>query len=73
VGSVSHGWHQGEKDAQNYLGPSPAWFGMDLGVVPHGRGRYVLSGLRVLENLGSDPVADKILLNLIAWTSTAAQ
>ncbi|TWU30859.1 glycoside hydrolase family 2 protein [Novipirellula artificiosorum] len=69
VGSVSHGWFQGNSDAQNYLGPSPAWYGMDMGVVSRGRGRYVLSSLRLLENLGTDPVADKILFNLIDWTT----
>jgi len=69
VGSVSHGWHQGDKDAQNYLGPSPAWCGMDMGTVTHGRGRYVLSALRIVENLGTDPVADKILFNLIDWVT----
>jgi hypothetical protein len=69
VGAVSHGWHQGEKDLQNYLGPSPAWYGMDMGVVPHGRGRYVLSAMRIVENLGTDPVADRILFNLIEWTT----
>jgi hypothetical protein len=44
--------------------------------MPHGQGRYVLSGLRVLENLGSDPVADKILFNLfnlINWTTEQAK
>jgi hypothetical protein len=71
VGSVSHGWFQGEKDKQNYLGPSPAWWGMDMGVVRHGQGRYVLSALRIVENLGKDPVADKILFNLIKWTSAS--
>ena len=69
VASVSHDWHQGEKDAQNYLGPDAAWCGMDLGVVGHGQGRYVLSTMRIVENLGSDPVADKILFNLIEWTA----
>jgi hypothetical protein len=38
---------------------------MDLGVVPHGNGRYVLNTLRLLDNLGKEPVADKILFNLI--------
>lgn len=61
VGAVSHGWFQGEKDKQNYLGPSPAWWGMDMGVVTHGKGRYVLSALRIVENLGTDPVADNSL------------
>ncbi|HJN07737.1 MAG: glycoside hydrolase family 2 TIM barrel-domain containing protein [Pirellulaceae bacterium] len=69
VGSVSHGWYQGDKDSQHYQGPSAAWYGMDIGVVPSGSGRYVLSALRIVENLGKDPVADKILFNLIEWTT----
>ena len=69
VGSVSHGWFQGDSDAQNYLGPSPAWCGMDLGSVRQGQGRYILSGLRIVEYLGSDPVADKLLYNMIEWTT----
>jgi hypothetical protein len=72
VAAVSHGWFGGEKDKQNYLGPAPAWCGMDLGVVPQGQGRYVLSAMRIVEHLGSDPVADKILFNLIDWTSEQA-
>jgi beta-galactosidase len=68
VGSISHGWYNGDDNRQNYLGPSPAWYGMDLGVVPQGEGRYVLSALRIVDNLGKDPVADKILFNLIKWT-----
>lgn len=69
VASVSHGWFRNRHDQRNYLGPEPAWCGTDLGVVPHGQGRYVLSGLRVLEHLGSDPVADKILFNMIQWAT----
>jgi hypothetical protein len=29
----------------------------------------ILSMLRIVENLGRDPVADKILFNLIEWTA----
>jgi beta-galactosidase len=69
VGSVSYGFHaQPDTDKQCYKGPEPAFYGMDMGVVPHGKGRYVLNTLRLLENLGTDPVADKILFNLIEWT-----
>ena len=42
---------------------------MDMGVVGHGAGRYVLNTLRLVENLGTDPVADKILFNLIHWAA----
>jgi hypothetical protein len=69
VASVSHGWYQDRIELRNYLGPEPAWCGTDLGVVSHGRGRYLLSAIRILENLGSDPVADKLLLNMIEWTT----
>ena len=69
VGSVSHSWFQGDSDMQNYHGPSLAWCGMDMGVVTHGQGRYVLSTLRIVENLGTDPVAEKLLFNLIEWTT----
>jgi hypothetical protein len=70
VGSVSYGFYaKPNTDKQCYKGPEPAFYGMDMGVVPQGKGRYVLNTLRLLENLGSDPVADRILLNLIAWTA----
>ena len=69
VGAISHGFYQDNLDAENYLGPEPAWYGMELGVVPRGKGRYILSALRIIPNLGQDPVADKILYNLIDWTS----
>jgi hypothetical protein len=70
VGSVSYGFYAGDKThLQSYVGPEPAFYGMDMGVVPHGNGRYVLNTLRLVENLGKDPVADKILLNMIRWTA----
>lgn len=70
VGSVSYGFYGGpDQHKQCYKGPEPAFYGMDMGVVPHGKGRYVLNTLRLVENLGKDPVADKILFNLINWTA----
>jgi beta-galactosidase len=69
VGSVSYGFYAApDTDKQSYMGPEPAFYGMDMGVVPHGEGRYILNTLRLLENLGTDPVADKILFNLIEWS-----
>ena len=70
VSSVSHNYYQDQTQDQHYMGPQDAWVGMDLGVVSSGSGRYVLSTLRLLENLGKDPVADKIVSNLIQWVST---
>ena len=71
VGSVSYGFHADDTENQNYLGPEPAWYGMDMGIVPHGKGRYILSTLRLIENLGSDPVADRILYNLVRFAAKA--
>jgi len=66
VGSVSYGFYAApDTDKQCYKGPEPAFYGMDMGIVPHGEGRYVVNTLRLIENLGKDPVADKLLLNLI--------
>ena len=45
------------------------WWGADVASVPVGRGRCIVSQLRLVENLGTDPVADRILYNLIAFAS----
>ncbi len=44
-------------------------WGADLAVIPYGKGKVVLSELHLVENLGKDPVAEKILLNLMEFTS----
>lgn len=51
----------------NYLGPGNAWWGSDMVSVPYKRGRLILSTLLIQENLEVDPVAEKILHNLIGW------
>ena len=53
----------------HYSGPGESWWGADLAIVPKGQGRIVVSQLRIMENLGKDPVADKILYNLNDWTT----
>ncbi|MEM6765093.1 MAG: sugar-binding domain-containing protein [Bacteroidota bacterium] len=69
VASVSHDWYFKNPVTRNYRGPEPAWYGVDLGTVAYGEGQYVLSALRIVKNLGKDPVADKLMLNMINWTS----
>jgi hypothetical protein len=39
-----------------------------MAIVPLGKGRCIASQLRLLENLGKDPVADRLLLNMIRFT-----
>ena len=58
-----------ELSKRHYYGPGDTWWGSDMAVVSYGKGRCVLSQLRLLDNLGSDPMADKILFNLINWTT----
>lgn len=40
---------------------------------PLGQGRCIVSQLRLLANPGKDPVADKILFNLIDFASASAK
>ncbi len=52
---------------RHYYGPGDVWWGADLAVVPFGRGRFIASQLRLVENIDRDPAADKILCNLIRF------
>ena len=53
---------------RSYLGIKEAWWGSDLTRVPYGSGAIVLSTLDVVSNLGTDPVADIIMKNMIVNT-----
>jgi hypothetical protein len=68
VASIGYAWFS-EEHKLHYSGPGESWWGADLAVVPYGKGRYVVSQLRLVGNLGKDPVADKILFNLLKWTA----
>jgi len=56
---------------RHYYGPGDVWWGADVAAAPFGKGRCIVSQLRLVENLGKDPIADKILFNLIEWTTTS--
>lgn len=64
VASIGFKWFS-EDHKLHYSGPGQSWWGVDLAIVPHGKGRIVVSQLRIVENLGKDPVADKLLRNMI--------
>ena len=51
--------------AGNYMTGETAWWGNNILVRRFGAGRLVFTHLRVLENLGRDPVADRLLVNLV--------
>lgn len=46
--------------------------GLMVAVYRLGAGRFVLNSLRIRECLGSDPVADRLLVNLLRWASPEA-
>ena len=52
---------------RNYIGSGEVWSGSDLSIVKHGKGKMVLSTLKLLENLNYDPVSDIILFNMINY------
>ena len=70
AGSIAYDWFPDYDLAKrHYYGPGDAWWGGDVVLVPVGHGRCILSQLRLLENLGRDPAADKILYNLIEFAA----
>ena len=69
VGTVGFDWHPTSLLQRHYYGPGDVWWGADMTSVPHGQGEMIISQLRIVENLGKDPVADKILYNLVRYTA----
>lgn len=68
VASIGFDWFS-EGHKMHYSGPGESWWGSDMAVVPFGNGRFVVSQLRLVGNLGEDPVADKILFNMIKFAT----
>jgi hypothetical protein len=54
-------------ERRHYYGPGDVWWGSDMAITPVGKGQCILSQFRLLDNLGTDPVADLILFNMIKW------
>jgi hypothetical protein len=70
VGAIGFDWFPDyDRSKRHYYGPGDTWWGSDMAIAPLGRGRCIVSQLRLVENLGNDPVADTILFNLIEWVS----
>lgn len=67
--AMGYDWYPNlDLSRRHYYGPGDTWWGADMAIVPFGKGRCIVSQLRLVENLGKDPVADKILYNLIEST-----
>ncbi|MHB8899981.1 MAG: glycoside hydrolase family 2 protein [Thermoguttaceae bacterium] len=66
---IAYDWYPNyDLSRRHYYGPGDTWWGADMAIVPLGKGRCIVSQLRLVENLGKDPVADKLLYNLIEST-----
>ena len=50
----------------SYRGSRGFWYGADLALIPHGDGTIVMSTFLIVENLGRDPAADRLLHNLVS-------
>ena len=66
VGTIAFDWFSREHQLQ-YSGPGSSWWGSELIILPYGQGQLIVSQLRLLENLGIDPVADQILKNMLTF------
>ncbi|MEM7370239.1 MAG: sugar-binding domain-containing protein [Bacteroidota bacterium] len=67
VGVIGFDWFSREHK-MHYSGPGASWWGADVANISLGEGRCIVSQLRIVENLGKDPVADKILRNMIRFS-----
>ena len=56
-----------DKMKRHYAGPGDVWWAADVLLAPMGKGKMLLSTLKLIENLGRDPVADKVLFNMIKF------
>jgi len=71
AGSIGFDWFPDyDLSKRHYYGPGDVWWGADVAVVPVGKGRCIVSQLRLIGNLGKDPVADRLLFNMIRYATT---
>jgi hypothetical protein len=54
---------------RNYNGTGEVWWSADVLEASIGNGKMLLSTLQIIKNLGKDPVADKLLLNMINFST----
>ena len=69
-GNVTCGWYRGQKHKQNFQGLSAAFDGAELTELAHGRGRYLLCQYQIVPHLAGDPVAARLLANLLSWAGS---
>ena len=74
AGCIGFDWYpELDKTRRHYYGPGDTWYGSDVAVVPFEKGRCILSQLCLIDFLGEDPVADRILYNFIEYAAAPAE
>ncbi len=68
VGSMGFDWFSRDHK-MHYSGPGEEWWGSDVALIPMGKGRVIVSQLQLIPHLDKDPVADKIMSNLMNFLS----
>ena len=58
-----------DKMKRHYAGPGDVWWAADVLLAPMGNGIMLLSTLKLIENLGKDPAADKVFFNMIQFAA----
>ena len=70
AGTIGIDWFPDyDLERRHYYGPGDVWWGSDMAITPVGKGQCILSQFRLVDNLSKDPVADKILFNLIKYAA----
>jgi len=70
VGSIGYDWFPDyDRSRRHYHGPGDTWWGSDLSVIPLGKGRCIISTLRIIQNLNEDPVADILFYNMMDYAT----
>ncbi|MFT4567827.1 MAG: beta-galactosidase [Saprospiraceae bacterium] len=64
VASIGFDWFS-RGHQLHYSGPGASWWGSEVFEAPLGKGRFFVSQLHIVKNLGKDPVADLYLKNVI--------
>jgi hypothetical protein len=54
---------------RHFNGPGEVWWAADVLETQFGEGKMLLSTLRIIEFLDTDPVAEKLLYNIIDYIS----
>jgi len=68
VASIGFDWFSSDHK-MHYSGPGKSWWGSDIAMLKIGEGSIIISQLRLVNNLGKDPAADKVFFNMLDFAT----